>query len=256
MSRSSSPEVASGKVYLVGAGPGALDLLTLRAARLLEQAEAVVYDNLVGDGIVDLAPATARRIYVGKKSSNHTLPQPEISQLLVELAREGLRVVRLKGGDPFIFGRGGEELEVLAAAGIAFEVVPGITAAAGCAAQAGFPLTHRDHAQSLTLVTAHLQDNTVNLDWDALARPAQTVVFYMGVSAARAISEQMIAHGLSHQTPAAVVHKGTLPDQLTLISTLGRLPDDLARAAIKPPALIIVGEVVGLATTLQAATLN
>lgn len=254
MNRSSCSKAASGKVYLVGAGPGAKDLLTLRAARLLACADVVVYDNLVGEGIVDLAPVAARRIYVGKKSSSHTLPQGDISQLLVDLAQEGLNVVRLKGGDPFIFGRGGEELEVLAAAGIPFEVVPGITAAAGCAAQAGFPLTHRNHAQSLTLVTAHLQDNTVNLDWDSLARPAQTIVFYMGVGAVNEISRQMIAHGLSPDTPAAVVHKGTLPDQLTLISTLGRLPDDLAKQLIKPPALIIVGSVVGLAMSLTQSS--
>lgn len=242
-----------GKVYLVGAGPGALDLLTLRAVRLLEKADVVVYDNLVGDGIVDLAPATARRIYVGKKAANHTLPQNDINTLLVELARTGKDVVRLKGGDPFIFGRGGEELEELAAAGIPFEVVPGITAAAGCAAHAGFPLTHRDHAQSLTLVTGHLKDDTVDLDWPALARPNHTVVFYMGVSAASEISRQMLAHGLPGETPVAVVRKGTLPEQQTWLTTLHELPAEIVRHGIKPPALIIVGTVVSLAKVLGPA---
>lgn len=235
-----------GKVYLLGAGPGALDLLTLRAARLLEQADAVVYDHLVGSGIVDLAPASARRIYVGKKAASHTLTQAEICDLLIALARQGLKVARLKGGDPLIFGRGGEELEALTLAGVPCEVVPGVTAAAGCAAQAKIPLTHREYAQSLMLVTAHLQDNTVNLDWPTLARPHQTVVFYMGVSAAAEISCQMMAHGLPGDTPVAVIRKGTLPDQVSLLATLETLAPRMKAQAIKPPALIIVGNVVKL----------
>ena len=235
-----------GKVWLVGAGPGDPELLTVKAARLITQADALVYDNLVGDGIVELARHDARRIYAGKESSKHTMPQDAINQLLVDLAREGLSVVRLKGGDPFIFGRGGEELETLVASGIPFEVVPGVTAAAGCGAYSGFPLTHRDHAQAVTFVTGHLKDHSVNLDWPALARPNQTVVFYMGIGGAAEICRQMINHGLPSMTPAAVVRNGTLPDQQTLLGTLGTLPHRIADSGIKPPALIVVGSVVGL----------
>ncbi|WP_298398801.1 uroporphyrinogen-III C-methyltransferase [uncultured Azonexus sp.] len=242
---------AAGKVWLVGAGPGDPDLLTLKAARLIGSADAIVYDHLVGEGVRALFPASARLVYVGKKAAKHTLKQEEINQLLVDLAREGLDVVRLKGGDPFIFGRGGEELEVLHAAGIGFEVVPGVTAAAGCAAYAGFPLTHRDHAQSVTFVTGHLKDHSIDLDWPALARPGQTVVFYMGVGGAPEICRQMIAHGLPASTPAAIIRRGTLPDQQTLLSTLGQLPQRIVEAGIKPPALIVVGSVVGLHDTLS-----
>lgn len=241
----------AGKVWLVGAGPGDPDLLTLKAARLIGSADAIVYDHLVGEGVRALFPASARQVYVGKKAAKHTLKQEEINQLLVDLARQGLAVVRLKGGDPFIFGRGGEELEVLHAAGIGFEVVPGVTAAAGCAAYAGFPLTHRDHAQSVTFVTGHLKDHSIDLDWPALARPGQTVVFYMGVGGAPEICRQMIAHGLPASTPAAIIRRGTLPDQQTLLSTLGQLPQRIVEAGIKPPALIVVGSVVGLHDTLS-----
>jgi len=241
----------TGKVWLVGAGPGAPDLLTVKAARLIGSADAIVYDHLVGDGVRALFPARARLIYVGKKAAKHTVPQEEINRLLVELAHENLSVVRLKGGDPFIFGRGGEELEVLEAAGIPFEVVPGVTAAAGCAAYAGFPLTHRDHAQAVTFVTGHLKDHSVNLDWPALARPGQTVVFYMGIGAAAQICEQMIAHGLPPATPAAVIRKGTLPEQQTLLATLATLPQRIAESGIKPPALIVVGSVVNLQSKLN-----
>ena len=174
------------------------------------------------------------------------MPQEEINRLLVDLAREGLSVVRLKGGDPFIFGRGGEELETLVEAGIPFEVVPGVTAAAGCGAYSGFPLTHREHAQAVTFVTGHLKDGSVNLDWPALARPCHTVVFYMGLGAASEICRQMIAHGLPASTPAAVVRNGTQPDQKTLLATLGTLPEAIASSGIKPPALIVVGSVVSL----------
>ena len=239
-------KLQGGKVWLVGAGPGDPDLLTIKASRLISQADTIVYDHLVGEGIMDLARPDARIIYAGKEASKHTLPQDSINQLLVDLAREGLSVVRLKGGDPFIFGRGGEELETLAASGIPFEVVPGVTAAAGCAAYSGFPLTHRDHAQSVTFVTGHLKDGTVNLDWPALARPKQTVVFYMGIGAAGEICRQMMEHGLPSLTPAAVVRNGTQADQQTLIATLGTLPDRIAEAGIKPPALIVVGSVVRL----------
>ena len=238
--------LSTGKVWLVGAGPGDADLLTVKAARLIASANAIVYDHLVGEGVRALFPAHSRHIYVGKKASRHTLKQEEINQLLVELAAEGLAVVRLKGGDPFIFGRGGEELEILQASGVPFEVVPGVTAAAGCAAYAGFPLTHREHAQSVTFVTGHLKDGSVNLDWPALARPGQTVVFYMGIGAAEQICQQMIAHGLPSLTPAAVIRKGTLPEQQTLLATLGTLPQRIAESGIKPPALIVVGSVVNL----------
>lgn len=235
-----------GKVWLVGAGPGDPELLTLKAARLLEQADAVVYDHLVGRGVLAMINPAAQQIYAGKQSSRHALPQEEINALLVKLAREGRQVIRLKGGDPFVFGRGGEELETLAAAGIAFEVVPGVTAATGCAAYAGFPLTHRNHAQSVTFVTGHLKDGTVNLDWPALARPRQTVVFYMGIGAADEICRQMMAHGLPSLTPAAVIRNGTLSTQQTLLASLGTLPHRIIESGIKPPALIVVGSVVGL----------
>jgi len=236
----------AGKVWLVGAGPGDPDLLTVKAARLITQADALVYDHLVSDEIMALARPDVRRIYAGKEASKHTLPQESINHLLVKLAREGLSVVRLKGGDPFIFGRGGEELETLVASGIPFEVVPGVTAAAGCAAYSGFPLTHRDHAQAVTFVTGHLKDGTVNLDWPALARPCHTVVFYMGIGAAADICRQMINHGLPSLTPAAVIRNGTLADQQTLLGTLGTLPHLIVESGIKPPALIVVGSVVGL----------
>ncbi|MBK7461318.1 MAG: uroporphyrinogen-III C-methyltransferase [Betaproteobacteria bacterium] len=239
-------KLEAGKVWLIGAGPGDPDLLTVKAARLIAQADALVYDHLVGEGIMDLARSDARLIYAGKEASKHTLPQGSINQLLVDLAREGLSVVRLKGGDPFIFGRGGEELETLVASDIPFEVIPGVTAAAGCAAYSGFPLTHRDHAQALTFVTGHLKDGSVNLDWPALARPCHTIVFYMGIGAAAEICRQMISHGLPPTTPAAVVRNGTLPDQQTLLATLGTLPERINECEIKPPALIIVGSVVSL----------
>ena len=239
-------KLQGGKVWLVGAGPGDPELLTLKAARLISQADAIVYDHLVGNGIMDLARGDARIVYAGKESSNHTMPQDNINQLLVELAREGLSVVRLKGGDPFIFGRGGEELETLAVSGIPFEVVPGVTAAAGCGAYSGFPLTHRDHARAVTFVTGHLKDGTVNLDWPALARPCHTVVFYMGIGAASEICRQMIEHGLPSTTPAAVVRNGTQADQRTLLATLGTLPQRIEESGIKPPALIVVGSVVNL----------
>jgi uroporphyrin-III C-methyltransferase len=235
-----------GKVFLIGAGPGDPELLTLKAARLLAQADAVVFDHLVGDGILELANPAASRVYVGKEAGNHSLPQDEINRLLVDLAREGLAVVRLKGGDPFIFGRGGEEAEELLACGIECEVVPGITAASGISAYAGIPLTHRDHARSVVFTTGHLKDGTVNLDWPALARPAQTVVIYMGLGALDVICRELIAHGLSGATPAAVVHAGTTQRQVTVTAPLERLADTVRAAGLKAPALIIVGSVVSL----------
>lgn len=242
-----------GCVYLVGAGPGDPELLTLKAARLIAEAEAVIYDHLVGEPILDLIPAQARRVYAGKEAGNHTLPQEEINRLLVSLAREGLRVVRLKGGDPFIFGRGGEEMQALQAAGLHCEVVPGVTAAAGAGAVAGIPLTHRDHAQTLVFATGHLKDNTVNLDWTALARPHQTVVIYMGLGALEIICQQLVRHGLDATTPAAVIHRATLPGQRGIYSTLGELPAAAKSAGLRPPALIMIGEVVSVGAAAQQA---
>jgi len=242
---------ALGRVALVGAGPGDPELLTLRAVRLLGSADAVVYDHLVGPGVLELIGPQAERHYVGKERSHHSMAQDDINALLVRLAREGRQVVRLKGGDPFIFGRGGEELQVLAAAGVPFEVVPGITAACGVASYAGIPLTHRDYAQSCTFVTGHLKDGTCDLDWPALARPRQTLVIYMGLSGLANICAQLIEHGLPDSWPAAVVAQGTLAAQRVVCATLGTLADAVTSAGLQSPCLTIVGEVVRLRDELS-----
>ena len=220
-----------GSVALVGAGPGDPELLTLKALHRLQQAEVIVYDNLVAPEILAFAPSTAERIYVGKAAGNHTLPQEEISQLLLELARAG---------------RGGEEMELLLANGIPVDIVPGITAALGAAAAFGFPLTHRDHAQSCVFVTGHLKDHTIDLNWAALAQPKQTVVIYMGVKGLEIISEQLQAAGLPGDTPAALIYKATWPQQRIYPSRLDRLPQTAREFAVKPPTLLVIGSVVGL----------
>ncbi|MEZ5715982.1 MAG: siroheme synthase CysG [Paracoccaceae bacterium] len=242
---------AKGEVYLVGAGPGDPDLLTFRALRLMQRADVVLYDRLIGDEILNLVRRDAERIYVGKAPSNHTLQQEDISALMVRLARDGNRVLRLKGGDPFIFGRGGEEIEALAEAGIGFQVVPGITAAAGCGAYAGIPLTHRDHAQACVMVTAHGRGGVLALDWEALVRPGQTVAVYMGLSSLDALVEGFAARGVDMTTPVAVIENGTRPEQKVVTGTLSDIDDAVDAARLKGPAMIIVGSVVRLRETLN-----
>lgn len=240
-----------GEVYLVGAGPGDPDLLTFRALRLIRQADVVVYDRLVSQPILELARQDAEKIHVGKEKSNHTLAQEKINQLLVRLAQEGKRVVRLKGGDPFIFGRGGEEIEELAAFDVPFQVVPGITAASGCSSYSGIPLTHRDYSQSVRFITGHLKDGSCDLPWSEFVAKGQTLVFYMGLTGLQEICEQLVAHGMAKTMPIALISKGTTPQQVVVTSTVERIVSEASVPELKAPTLIIVGEVVGLRDKLR-----
>ena len=246
-----NPNSSEGEVALVGAGPGDPELLTLKAWRLIQSAEVVLYDRLVSPEILSLIPESAERIHVGKQRANHTLPQDQINSRLVELAREGRKVVRLKGGDPFIFGRGGEEIETLAAAGVRFQVVPGITAASGCAAYAGIPLTHRDHAQSVRFVTGHLKNDTCDLPWKDFVQNNQTLVFYMGLVGLPIICQQLTAHGMSPEMPVALVSRGTTPHQQVVTGDLTNIVERVEKNAVPAPTLVIIGNVVTLRSRLD-----
>ena len=243
---SDSNQLPQGEVYLVGAGPGDPDLLTFRALRLMQQADVVVYDRLVTQEIMDLVRKDAEHIYAGKKRSQHAIPQESINKLLVRLAKGGKRVLRLKGGDPFIFGRGGEEIDLLIDEQIPFQVVPGITAAAGCAAYAGIPITHREFSQAAIFATGHLRDGTIDLNWDMLAHKNQTLVFYMGLQGLSEICSKLKQHGLDSKTPAALIMQGTTARQKVIIGNLDSLPELVNQHEVKPPTLIIVGDVVQL----------
>lgn len=240
-----------GEVYLVGAGPGDPDLLTFRALRLMQQADVVLYDRLVSDGVMDLVRRDAQRIYVGKKRSEHAVPQEGINQLLIDLAKQGKRVLRLKGGDPFIFGRGGEEIEQLAEHNIPFQVVPGITAASGCASYAGIPLTHRDYAQSVRFITGHLKEGHSNITFPELLDPKQTLVFYMALVALPEICQRLIGNGRDKNTPAALIAKGTTREQQVIVSDLENLPQAVNNHQVQAPTLVIIGDVVKLHSKLK-----
>ncbi|MBB4809213.1 uroporphyrin-III C-methyltransferase/precorrin-2 dehydrogenase/sirohydrochlorin ferrochelatase [Acinetobacter johnsonii] len=240
-----------GEVYLVGAGPGDPELLTLKALRLMQQADVVIYDRLVSPAIMELCRRDATKIYVGKARSNHAVPQEGINALLVEYASKGKRVCRLKGGDPFIFGRGGEEIQELFAAGVAFQVVPGITAASGCSAYAGIPLTHRDYAQSVRFLTGHLKEGSPELPWDELVYQNQTLVLYMGLVGLEKICEKLIEHGQRPDMPVALISKGTTPEQKVVVGTLADIASKVEENHIQAPTLTIIGDVVSLREQLQ-----
>ncbi|PCM45736.1 uroporphyrinogen-III C-methyltransferase [Marinobacter sp. ANT_B65] len=246
-----NPNSSAGEVALVGAGPGDPELLTLKAWRLITSAEVVLYDRLVSPEILALIPETAEMIHVGKQRANHTLPQDQINQRLVDLAKEGYRVVRLKGGDPFIFGRGGEEIETLAGAGVRFQVVPGITAASGCAAYAGIPLTHRDYAQSVRFVTGHLKNDSCDLPWKDFVQNNQTLVFYMGLVGLPIICEQLVLHGMTPDMPVALISKGTTREQQVITGTLQTIVQRVKDNKVQAPTLVIVGHVVALRDRLD-----
>lgn len=246
-----NPNSSEGQVALVGAGPGDPELLTLKAWRLIRSAEIVLYDRLVSPEILSLVPESAQMIHVGKQRANHTLPQDQINNRLVDLARQGYQVVRLKGGDPFIFGRGGEELETLAAAGVRFQVVPGITAASGCAAYAGIPLTHRDHAQSVRFITGHLKNDTCDLPWKDFVQNNQTLVFYMGLVGLPIICRQLMANGMSPEMPVALVSRGTTPQQQVVTGDLSNIVERVEETAVPAPTLVIIGRVVTLRSRLD-----
>ncbi|MEB3753905.1 siroheme synthase CysG [Acinetobacter sp. MD2(2019)] len=243
--------IPKGEVYLVGAGPGDPELLTLKALRLMQQADVVIYDRLVSPPILDLCRRDATKIYVGKARSNHSVPQDGINALLVEYAQQGMRVCRLKGGDPFIFGRGGEEIQELFASGISFQVVPGITAASGCSAYAGIPLTHRDYAQSVRFLTGHLKEGSPELPWKELVYENQTLVLYMGLVGLERICQQLIAHGQRANMPVALISKGTTPEQKVVVGTLQDIASKVEAHQIQAPTLTIIGEVVTLREQLQ-----
>lgn len=235
-----------GEVYLVGGGPGDPDLLTFRALRLMQQADVVLYDRLVAPEIVDLIRKDAEQIYVGKERDRHALSQEEINRMLIDLAGQGKRVLRLKGGDPFIFGRGGEEIDQLSAQGIPFQVVPGITAASGCSTYAGIPLTHRDYAQSCIFVTGHMKDGELMLNWESLVQPRQTVAVYMGIKGLEQLAAKLLEHGMSGDMPVAIIQQGTTLNQKIFITSLESMAGTVASEEIKAPSMVIIGEVVRL----------
>lgn len=241
-----------GEVALVGAGPGDPELLTLRALRFIQQAEVTIYDRLVSQDILNLLPETSEKLYVGKKQASHSVPQDKINELLVEQAKLGKRVLRLKGGDPFIFGRGGEEAEYALSQGVSCHLCPGITAASGCTTYAGIPLTHRGVAQGCTFITGHMEnDGKLNLPWDSLTSNAQTIVFYMGINTLPKIASKLIKHGKKPDTPAALIYKGTQPEQQVFRGRLDTLEAIVAEHNIKPPTLIVIGDVVNQLTKKQ-----
>jgi uroporphyrin-III C-methyltransferase/precorrin-2 dehydrogenase/sirohydrochlorin ferrochelatase len=251
LKQADKPSPEQGEVYLVGAGPGDPELLTLKALRLMHKADIVLYDRLVSEAILLKLRPDADKVFVGKARSDHAVPQEDLNSMLVRLAKEGKKVLRLKGGDPFIFGRGGEEIETLAEAGVAFQVVPGITAASGCATYAGIPLTHRDYSQSVRFLTGHIRDGGVPLNWSLLAQEQQTLAFYMGLSGLAIICEELLAHGMEKDMPVAVIQQGTTRDQKVSVGTLESIVERACEDNIQPPTLIIIGRVVALRDRLD-----
>lgn len=248
-------QLKAGEVALVGSGPGDAELLTIRAMRFIEQAEIAIYDRLVSDEILALLPEDCERFYVGKEQAKHCVPQDKINQILVDQAKLGKKVLRLKGGDPFIFGRGGEEAEFMLSQGVSCHICPGVTAASGCTTYAGIPLTHRGVAQGCTFITGHMQNNgMLNLPWQSLTCPTQTVVFYMGINTLPKITEQLVKHGRDSNTPAALIRKGTQPEQQTYRGTIGNLAELVEKHNITPPTLIVIGDVVNQLTEKQLTT--